>query len=383
MKKFLVIFGTRPEAIKMAPVVKSLEHYMELNPGRLSVKVCITAQHRELLDQVLEVFNIVPDYDLNIMQDNQDLFDLSSRILLKVRGVLDDFEPDLVFVHGDTSTAFISSLATFYKKIKIAHVEAGLRTNDIYSPWPEEANRQLTSKLADFHFAPTDNSKTNLVNENISESSIHITGNTVIDALLMVRQKIYSSVNLQQSIEEGIKLDFKIKGSKYILVTGHRRENFGESFVNICKALIEIAKSNPAFYIIYPMHMNPNVVKPVTALLGKIKNICLISPLDYLSFVYLMDNSFLILTDSGGIQEEAPSLGIPVLVMRENTERPEAIKYGTVKLVGTSTSRITAEVQELIDDADKYKLMSETINPYGDGKASEKILEVLIKNEQL
>lgn len=382
MKKFLVIFGTRPEAIKMAPVVESLKHYVELNPERLLLKVCVTAQHRELLDQVLDVFNIVPDYDLEIMQNDQDLFDLSSRILLQVRGVLDDFKPDLVVVHGDTSTSFIASLAAFYKKIKIAHVEAGLRTNDIYSPWPEEANRQLTSKLADFHFVPTDNSKKNLVKESVSESSIHITGNTVIDALLMVRKKIYKSVSLQQTLESRINLDFKIRGAKYILVTGHRRENFGQGFHDICRGLIEIANNNPSFSIIYPMHMNPNVVKPVKELLGQINNIFLINPLDYLSFVYLMDNAFLILTDSGGIQEEAPSLGVPVLVMRENTERPEAVDYGTVKLVGTNTSSIVSQVQELIDDAYKYKLMSETINPYGDGKASEKILEVLIKNEQ-
>lgn len=383
MKKFLLIFGTRPEAIKMAPLVHSLIKYANSNPKKLSVKVCITAQHRQLLDQVLDVFEIEPHYDLDIMQDNQDLFHLSSRILLKVKEVLNDFEPDLVFVHGDTSTSFVAALASFYKQIKVAHVEAGLRTNNIYSPWPEEANRQLTSRLTDFHFAPTLNSKNNLIAENIFEKDIFITGNTVIDALLFAKNKIKKDQELQEKIENEINIDFKVKGSKYILVTGHRRENFGKSFVNICKALKDIASLNKEFKIIYPMHMNPNVVEPVTQMLGSVDNIYLIKPLEYLSFVFLMDNSYLILTDSGGIQEEAPSLGKPVLVMRENTERPEALEYGTVKLVGTNRNKIAENVQELIDNKNAYLGMSAATNPYGDGTASAKILEILINNYEL
>jgi len=380
MKKFLIIFGTRPEAIKMAPLVHSLSRYANSNPNKLSVKVCITAQHRQLLDQVLDVFEIEPHYDLDIMQDNQDLFQLSSRILLEVKEVLNDFEPDLVFVHGDTSTSFFAALASFYKQIKVAHVEAGLRTNNIYSPWPEEANRQLTSRLADFHLAPTLESKNNLIAENIPEKDIFITGNTVIDALLFAKNKIKKNHELQDKIETELNLDFSIKGSKYILVTGHRRENFGESFINICKALIDIASSNQEFKIIYPMHMNPNVVGPVTDMLGNIDNIYLIKPQEYLSFVYLMDNSYLILTDSGGIQEEAPSLGKPVLVMRENTERPEAIEHGTVELVGTNRHKIAEKVQELIYDQQKYLNMSEANNPFGNGMASSKIVEILINS---
>ncbi len=380
MKKFLIIFGTRPEAIKMAPLVHSLSRYANSNPNKLSVKVCITAQHRQLLDQVLDVFEIEPHYDLDIMQDNQDLFQLSSRILLEVKEVLNDFEPDLVFVHGDTSTSFFAALASFYKQIKVAHVEAGLRTNNIYSPWPEEANRQLTSRLADFHLAPTLESKNNLIAENIPEKDIFITGNTVIDALLFAKNKIKKNHELQDKIETEINLDFSIKGFKYILVTGHRRENFGESFINICKALIDIASSNQEFKIIYPMHMNPNVVGPVTDMLGNIDNIYLIKPQEYLSFVYLMDNSYLILTDSGGIQEEAPSLGKPVLVMRENTERPEAIEHGTVELVGTNRHKIAEKVQELIYDQQKYLNMSEANNPFGNGMASSKIVEILINS---
>lgn len=383
MKKFLIIFGTRPEAIKMAPLVHSLSRYANSNPNKLSVKVCITAQHRQLLDQVLDVFEIEPHYDLDIMQDNQDLFHLSSRILLKVKEVLNDFEPDLVFVHGDTSTSFFAALASFYKQIKVAHVEAGLRTNDIYSPWPEEANRQLTSRLTDFHFAPTLNSKNNLIAENIFEKDIFISGNTVIDALLFAQNKIKKDHELQEKIENEINIDFRVKGSKYILVTGHRRENFGKSFVNICKALKDIASLNKEFKIIYPMHMNPNVVEPVTEMLGSVDNIYLIKPLEYLSFVFLMDNSYLILTDSGGIQEEAPSLGKPVLVMRENTERPEALEHGTVKLVGTNRNKIADNVQELIDNQGLYLDMSAATNPYGDGTASEKILEILIKAYEL
>ena len=363
----------------MAPLVHSLSRYANSNPNKLSVKVCITAQHRQLLDQVLDVFEIEPHYDLDIMQDNQDLFQLSSRILLEVKEVLNDFEPDLVFVHGDTSTSFFAALASFYKQIKVAHVEAGLRTNNIYSPWPEEANRQLTSRLADFHLAPTLESKNNLIAENIPEKDIFITGNTVIDALLFAKNKIKKNHELQDKIETELNLDFSIKGSKYILVTGHRRENFGESFINICKALIDIASSNQEFKIIYPMHMNPNVVGPVTDMLGNIDNIYLIKPQEYLSFVYLMDNSYLILTDSGGIQEEAPSLGKPVLVMRDVTERPEAIEAGTIKLVGTDINKIINSVNDLLNNKNEYQKMSLSHNPYGDGQACGRIVEILAK----
>ena len=383
MKKFLIIFGTRPEAIKMAPLVLEFLNYSKNNPNTINLKVCITAQHRKLLDQVLDVFDINPDFDLDIMQENQDLYNLSSRILLKVGDILESFNPDLVFVHGDTTTSFISTLAAFYKQISVAHIEAGLRTNDIYSPWPEEANRQLTSKLAKYHFAPTENSKNNLLKENVSDRSIFVTGNTVIDALIYTKNKIEKNKDLQKKLESEIALNFDIKKEKFILVTGHRRENFGESFINICNALKIIAKNNSDYHIVYPMHLNPNVREPVMQILDGIKNIHLIEPLEYLSFIHLMNNSYLILTDSGGIQEEAPSLGKPVLVMRENTERPEALDYGTVRLVGTNTNKITAEVQELIDNNEIYTEMAESINPYGDGTAAKKIIEALIKDEQI
>lgn len=383
MKKFLIIFGTRPEAIKMAPLVLEFLNYSKNNPNTIDLKVCITAQHRKLLDQVLDVFDINPDFDLDIMQENQDLYNLSSRILLKVGDILESFNPDLVFVHGDTTTSFISTLASFYKQIHVAHIEAGLRTNDIYSPWPEEANRQLTSKLAKYHFAPTENSKNNLLKENVSDKNIFVTGNTVIDALIYSKNKIEQNKDLQKKLESEIALNFDIKKEKFILVTGHRRENFGESFINICNALKIIAKNNSDYHIVYPMHLNPNVREPVMQILDGIENIHLIEPLEYLSFIHLMNNSYLILTDSGGIQEEAPSLGKPVLVMRENTERPEALDYGTVRLVGTNTNKITAEVQELIDNNETYTKMAESINPYGDGTAAKKIIEVLIKDEQI
>lgn len=383
MKKYLLVLGTRPEAIKMAPLYKVLKNYSENYPNRLSVKLCVTAQHRELLDQVLEIFDIKPDYDLDIMSNNQDLFSLSEKILFKLKDVLNEFKPDMVFVHGDTSTSFIASLAAFYNKIKVAHVEAGLRTNNIYSPWPEEVNRQLTSRIALYHFAPTKSSKQNLIKENIPNKNIYVTGNTVIDALLFVKKKIYNDINLQNQINNNLNLNFEIMKSRYLLVTVHRRENFGDNLIKICNGLITIAKNNPDLNIVYPIHSNPNVIKPVTSILQNFKNIHLIAPLDYLSFVLLMDKAFLILTDSGGVQEEAPSLGKPVLVLRENTERPEAVEYGTVKMIGTDSTIITNEVQKLIDNKENYTKMSKSINPYGNGRASSIILKVLIKNEKL
>lgn len=332
---------------------------------------------------MLEIFDIKPDYDLDIMSNNQDLFSLSQKILFKIKNVLDEFIPDLVFVHGDTSTSFIATLAAFYNKIKVAHVEAGLRTNNIYSPWPEEINRQLTARIAEYHFVPTKNTKQNLIKENIPNKNIYVTGNTVIDSLLFVKKKISNDQNLQNEIKNNINLNFEIMESKYLLVTVHRRENFGDNLINICTGLITIAKNNPNLNIVYPIHSNPNIIKPVTSILQNIKNIHLIAPLDYLSFVFLMDKSFLILTDSGGVQEEAPSLGKPVLVLRENTERPEAVKFGTVKMIGTDSIKINDEVQKLIDNKQMYTKMSKSINPYGNGKASKIILKVLIKNEEL
>ncbi len=363
MKKVLLVFGTRPEAIKMAPLVKALEE-----ESSIISKVCVTAQHREMLDQVLELFEIVPDYDLDIMKSNQDLYSITSDILLKMRDVLNDFRPDLVLVHGDTTTTSATSLASFYAKIEIGHIEAGLRTNNIYSPWPEEANRQITGVLATYHFVPTVVSKNNLLKENKIEENIVITGNTVIDALFLALEKIK---NKNRPLD-GIK-------SKFILVTGHRRENFGDGFINICKALKEIAINNQNIDIIYPVHLNPNVKEPVNRLLSNINNIHLIEPLCYEDFIYLMDKSYFIITDSGGIQEEAPSLGKPVLVMRDTTERPEAIEYGTVKLVGTDRDKIVKEAQNLIDNKMEYDKMSKAHNPYGDGKACKRIVK-FIKN---
>ncbi len=363
MKKVLLVFGTRPEAIKMAPLVKALEE-----ESSIISKVCVTAQHREMLDQVLELFEIVPDYDLDIMKSNQDLYSITSDILLKMRDVLNDFRPDLVLVHGDTTTTSATSLASFYAKIEIGHIEAGLRTNNIYSPWPEEANRQITGVLATYHFVPTVVSKNNLLKENKIEGNIVITGNTVIDALFLALEKIKN----KNRVLDGIK-------SKFILVTGHRRENFGEGFINICKALKEIAINNQNIDIIYPVHLNPNVKEPVNRLLSNINNIHLIEPLCYEDFIYLMDKSYFIITDSGGIQEEAPSLGKPVLVMRDTTERPEAVEFGTVKLVGTNRDKIIKEAQNLIDNKMEYDKMSKAHNPYGDGKACKRIVE-FIKN---
>ena len=377
MKKILIVFRTRPEAIKMAPVIKQLKMENE----KWKIKICVTAQHREMLDQVLDIFKIKPDYDLDIMKPNQDLYDITSNILLKMKKVLDDFKPDIVLVHGDTTTTFATTLAAFYQKIDVGHVEAGLRTGNIYSPWPEEANRKLTGALAKYHFAPTNTAKENLLREGIRKENIIVTGNTVIDALFLMLEKIEKDKNLKDKIIKKLNLYFNsqlsILNSQFILVTGHRRENFGEGFLNICNALKEIALNNPDINIIYPVHLNPNVQKPVNKILKGIKNIYLIEPLEYPEFVYLMNKSYLILTDSGGIQEEAPSLGKPVLVMRDTTERPEAIKAGTVKLVGTDKEKIINEVEKLLNDKDEYYRISKAYNPYGDGKASKKIVEFL------
>lgn len=375
MKKILLVFGTRPEAIKMAPLLKEFQKYTQI----FATKVCVTAQHREMLDQVLELFEITPDYDLNIMKQGQDLYDVTSNVLLGMRDVLNEFKPDLVFVHGDTSTTFTTTLACFYQKIPVAHVEAGLRTYDIYSPWPEEANRQLTGRLATYHFSPTSISEQNLLSEGVNKENIAVTGNTVIDALFWVLEKIKSNKKLATEIVLDLaNLGYQLKDDKkIILVTGHRRENHGQGFINICMALKEIALSNPDIDIVYPVHLNPNVQKPVCELLSDVINIYLIEPLQYEQFITMMDRSFFIITDSGGVQEEAPSLGKPVLVMRDMTERPEAIIAGAVKLVGTDKETIIKSTQELLDDVEIYNQMSHASNPYGDGKACEKIVKFI------
>ena len=373
MKKVLLVFGTRPEAIKMAPLVKAFE-----KEGTIESKVCVTAQHREMLDQVLEIFNIKPDYDLNLMKHGQDLYDITSNVLLGMKDVLNDFQPDVVLVHGDTTTTSATSLATFYQKIKVGHVEAGLRTGDIYSPWPEEANRQITGVLANYHFAPTKVSKKNLLKENKDSSTILVTGNTVIDALFLVLDKIDKEKDLKEKIIKKINSQYRISEyQKIILVTGHRRENFGEGFINICEALKEIAISNPHVDIVYPVHLNPNVQKPVKDILSDVSNVFLIKPLEYESFIYLMNKAYFIITDSGGVQEEAPSLGKPVLVMRDTTERPEAIEAGTVKLVGTNKETIVKEANRLLNNLSEYEKMSKAHNPYGDGKACGRIIAFL------
>lgn len=374
MKKVLLVFGTRPEAIKMAPLVKAFE-----NEPSIESKVCVTAQHREMLDQVLEMFEIKPDYDLNIMKPGQDLFDVTSNVLLGLKDVLNDFNPDIVLVHGDTTTTSSSSLAAFYNKIKVGHVEAGLRTGDMYSPWPEEANRQITGVLANYHFAPTTTSQNNLLKENKNPKDIIVTGNTVIDALFLALDKIENNQVLKNKIIESINSQYKLKDDKkIILVTGHRRENFGDGFINICEALKTIALNNPDIDIVYPVHLNPNVQKPVHEILSNTPNVYLINPLQYEQFIYMMNKSYFIITDSGGVQEEAPSLGKPVLVMRDTTERPEAVEAGTVKLVGTSKETIITEAQKLVDDENEYEKMSKAHNPYGDGKACERIVKWLI-----
>ena len=377
MKKVLLVFGTRPEAIKMAPLVKAFE-----KDNNIQSKVCVTAQHREMLDQVLEMFDITPDYDLNLMKPGQDLYDITANVLLGLKDVLRDFKPDVVLVHGDTTTTSASSLAAFYEKVKVGHVEAGLRTSDIYSPWPEEANRQITGVLANYHFAPTSTSSNNLLKENKDPKNIIVTGNTVIDALFLALEKINNNSELENKITQDIESKFpnstfKIQNSKFILVTGHRRENHGQGFINICEALKEIAITNPDIDIVYPVHLNPNVQKPVKEILSNISNVHLIEPLQYEQFIYLMDKSYFIITDSGGVQEEAPSLGKPVLVMRDTTERPEAVEAGTVKLVGTDKKTIIKEAQKLLDDQNEYNTMAKAHNPYGDGKACERIVEFI------
>lgn len=371
VKKVLFIFGTRPEAIKMAPLVNLLKQ-----DERFTVKVCVTAQHREMLDQVLAIFDIQPEYDLNIMRPGQTLNDVTSNILLGLEPVLKEFQPEVVLVHGDTSTTFAASLAAFYQQIKVAHVEAGLRTGDLYSPWPEEANRKLTGVLTEYHFAPTERSRNNLLNEGVTEEKIFVTGNTVTDALLQVVDKLAKDADMSGSLSS--KFDFLDSSKKMILVTGHRRESFGQGFENICTAIKSIASRYEDVQVVYAVHLNPNVQEPVNRILKNVDNVFLIEPQDYLPFVYLMNQSYLILTDSGGIQEEAPTLGKPVLVMRDVTERPEAIEAGTVKLVGTVPAVINSEIVKLIDDPDLYERMSAAHNPYGDGKACQRILNALI-----
>ena len=373
MKKVLLVFGTRPEDIKMAPLVKAFEA-----ESNIISKVCVTAQHREMLDQVLDMFEITPDYDLNIMKAGQDLFDVTSNVLLGLKNVLSDFQPDIVLVHGDTSTTSSAALAAFYSKVKVGHVEAGLRTGDIYSPWPEEANRQITGVLANYHFAPTTTSQDNLLRENKNPKDIIVTGNTVIDALFLALDKIEKNETLKNQIIEKINSEYKLPDNKkIILVTGHRRENHGQGFINICEALKTIATNNPDIDIVYPVHLNPNVQKPVNEILSNTPNVYLINPLQYESFLYLMNKSYFIITDSGGVQEEAPSLGKPVLVMRDTTERPEALDAGTVKLVGTNKELIIKEAQKLLDDEDEYNTMAKAHNPYGDGKACARIVEFI------
>lgn len=368
--KVLSVFGTRPEAIKMAPLALALA-----KDKRFESKVCVTAQHRQMLDQVLELFELDPDYDLDIMKPGQDLNGVTSAILHGMKGVLEDFKPDIVLVHGDTATTFATALAAYYQQIPVAHVEAGLRTGNLYSPWPEEGNRKLTGALAALHFAPTEESRSNLLNEGVKSELVHVTGNTVIDALLDVVEKLESSASLKQALEK--QFSFIGDTEKLILVTGHRRESFGGGFERICQALVDTATAFPDVNIVYPVHLNPNVREPINRLLSGINNIHLIEPLDYLPFVYLMNRSYIILTDSGGIQEEAPSLGKPVLVMRETTERPEAVKAGTVKLVGTERHTIFDNLKLLLESPEAYKSMSFAHNPYGDGKACERIVEVL------
>ena len=371
--KVLTVFGTRPEAIKMAPLVHALAA-----DERFESKCCVTAQHREMLDQVLELFKIAPDYDLNLMKAGQTLPEITSRILLELTPVLKEFKPDVVLVHGDTATTFAASLAAYYEQIAVGHVEAGLRTGNIYSPWPEEGNRKLTGSLTKYHLAPTENSKANLLKENVAAENISVTGNTVIDALLMVKQQIENDTGLSNTLSAQFPMLDESK--KLILVTGHRRESFGGGFERICEALAQTAKAHPDCQILYPVHLNPNVQEPVKRILKDVDNVHLIEPQQYLPFVYLMNRSHIILTDSGGIQEEAPSLGKPVLVMRDTTERPEAVNAGTVKLVGTDIAKITTALNELLTDDAAYKAMSRAHNPYGDGKACQRICDILAKN---
>ena len=382
-KKIMLVFGTRPEAIKMAPLVKEFLRY----PEKFETVVCVTGQHREMLDQVLRIFDIQPDYDLNIMKQGQDLYDVTARVLVGMRNVLRKVLPDVVLVHGDTTTYTAAALAAFYQQIPVGHIEAGLRTHDIYSPWPEEMNRQITSRIATYHFSPTPLSKQNLLAEGIKEEQIVVTGNTVIDALYRVVDHIKKNLKLDAELESllkqaGYDVTRLKEGKKLVLITGHRRENFGEGFVHICTAIKDLTKKYPDVDFVYPMHLNPNVRKPIHEVfednLSGLGNMFFIEPLEYLSFVYLMEKSNIVLTDSGGIQEEAPGLGKPVLVMRDTTERPEALEAGTVKLVGTSYDKIVNEVSALLENQDYYNKMSKAINPYGDGKACGRICTALI-----
>lgn len=378
----MLVFGTRPEAIKMAPLVKEFQKH----PEDFKTIVCVTGQHREMLDQVLQIFEIIPDYDLNIMKQGQDLYDVTARVLTGMRSVLAETKPDVVLVHGDTTTSTAAALAAFYQQIPVGHVEAGLRTHNIYSPWPEEMNRQITGRIAEYDFAPTPLSKENLLKENVEESKITVTGNTVIDALYLVVEKIKNNPDLDLELKgilksSGYDVDRIANGKKLVLITGHRRENFGDGFISMCKAIKSLTEKYPNVDFVYPMHLNPNVRKPIHEVFGEnlsgLGNMFFIEPLEYLSFVYLMEKSKIVLTDSGGIQEEAPGLGKPVLVMRDTTERPEALAAGTVKLVGTDYNNIVNEVSALLDDEKHYEEMSQAINPYGDGRACDRIINVL------
>ncbi|MEI3456429.1 MAG: UDP-N-acetylglucosamine 2-epimerase (non-hydrolyzing) [Bacteroides cellulosilyticus] len=384
MKKIMLVFGTRPEAIKMAPLVKEFQKYSV----EFQTIVCVTGQHREMLDQVLRIFEIQPDYDLNIMKQGQDLYDVTARVLTGMRDVLKKVQPDIVLVHGDTTTSTATALAAFYQQIPVGHIEAGLRTHNIYSPWPEEINRQITGRIATYNFAPTPLSKQNLLQENIKDASIYITGNTVIDALYMVVDKIRKDKELDLDLElvlksSGYDVNRLVSGKKLVLITGHRRENFGDGFISMCRAIKTLAEKYSDADFVYPMHLNPNVRKPIHEVFGEgqLTNLFFIEPLEYLSFVYLMEKSTIVLTDSGGIQEEAPGLGKPVLVMRDTTERPEALDAGTVKLVGTNYDKIVSEVSALLDDKKYYDQMSQAVNPYGDGKACQRIVKY-ISNEE-
>lgn len=382
MEKVMLVFGTRPEAIKMAPLVKEFQKH----PERFETIVCVTGQHREMLDQVLHIFEIKPDYDLNIMKQGQDLYDVTARVLIGMRDVLKEAQPDVVLVHGDTTTSTAAALAAFYQQIPVGHVEAGLRTHNIYSPWPEEMNRQITGRIATYHFAPTPLSRQNLLAEGVKENQIMVTGNTVIDALYMVVDKIRRDKALDAELETllkdaGYDVNRLANGKKLVLITGHRRENFGDGFIHMCMAIKDLTKKYPDVDFVYPMHLNPNVRKPIHEVFGEdlsnLGNMFFIEPLEYLSFVYLMEKSTVVLTDSGGIQEEAPGLGKPVLVMRDTTERPEALEAGTVKLVGTNYERIVHEVSELIENQEYYDRMSKAVNPYGDGLACRRIVEMI------
>lgn len=381
----MLVFGTRPEAIKMAPLVKEFQNHSD----KFETVVCVTGQHREMLDQVLHIFEITPDYDLNIMKQGQDLYDVTARVLTGMRDVLKEVQPDIVLVHGDTTTSTAAALAAFYQQIPVGHVEAGLRTHNIYSPWPEEMNRQITGRIATYHFSPTSLSKQNLLAEGVKEEQITVTGNTVIDALCIVVEKIRKDKALDAELEEQLKragydVNRLSKGRRLVLITGHRRENFGDGFINMCTAIKDLTKKYPEVDFVYPMHLNPNVRKPIHEVFGadlsNLGNMFFIEPLEYLSFVYLMEKSSVVLTDSGGIQEEAPGLGKPVLVMRDTTERPEALEAGTVKLVGTDYNMIVNEVSLLLDDKEAYEKMSKAVNPYGDGLACKRIVAKLCDN---